>query len=226
MTSGAVRAAILVAVAAFAALEAVAMALYPGGTDWDAHTAGYRFWENYLCDLTQRHAIDGAPNVAGARLATAAMLALTLGLVPFWIAVARLAGTRLARAACALGLASVVGTIAVVFLPSDRFGALHGLAVVVAGVPGLGASALGVATLLAHGPRPRVPGAVGVACLAVAFVDFVLYVRHLATHDLGTPVLPAIQKVALALLVAWMVVVAVARAAAGDPRRAPAQTRP
>jgi hypothetical protein len=220
VTPRAARAAILGAVAAFAALEGTAMAIYSGGTTWDAHTAGYRFWQNYLCDLLRQRALDGAPNAVGARLASAAMLVILLGLVSFWIAFPRVVpGSILARAARVLGLTSVAGVVAVVLLPSDRYGALHGVAVVLAGAPGLTASALAVAALLRHERPPRALGAIGAAWVVAALADFVLYVRHLAAGDLGTPILPAIQKVALGLLVAWMVAVALRLGQTFSPAR-------
>jgi hypothetical protein len=205
-------------VAAFSGLEAMAMHVYPGGTWWDTTATAHRFWENFLCDLEWRVALNGAPNPLGAALAKAAMLLLVLALVPFWLAVPRVfrgasAGER--AAVTAPGLVSAVATVAVVLMPSDRFGALHGAMVIVAGVPGLAAAAMAVRGLALREPRPRVAAWLGGAMLAAAFVDFALYVSHFATHTNGTPLGPALQKVALLLLLAWMVVVAVRSAPAG-----------
>src|ERR1019366_7112935 len=77
--------AILCGVAAFAALETAAMALYPGGTWWNPAARGHRFWQNYLCDLEWRVALNGQTNHWGSRLAQAAMLVLVLTLAPFWL---------------------------------------------------------------------------------------------------------------------------------------------
>jgi hypothetical protein len=206
----AARFAIAASVAAFFALEAPAMVLYHGGTGWDAGAPGYSFWDNYLCDLLRREAIDGAPNAVGATLAAAAMISLLAGLVPFWLELPRLLGarSRIAPLARALGLLSVAGVVGVVLLPSDRFGAIHGLAVVVAAVPGLLASFLAVLGLARHEEAPRVAAAVGAAWLGFAAVDFVFYARHLAAGNEGSPLLPAAQKVALVCLMAWMLAVA------------------
>jgi hypothetical protein len=202
--------AIVCGVAAFAALEIAAMALYPGGTWWDATARGHRFWENYLCDLEWRVALNGQPNPIGSRLAEAALLVLVLALAPFWRAVPRLfaSDARSGGAVRALGLVSVAATVAVVFMPSERFGALHGAMVVVATVPGLVAAGLAVRGLLAGEPRPRLAATIGASMLAVAVVDFVLYVSHLVGHREGTPLVPTLEKVALLLLLAWMVAVA------------------
>ncbi len=203
--------AILLALVVFVGLEAAAMHLYPGGTWWDPAARGHRFWQNFLCDLEWRVALDGQPNALGARVAQAAMLVLVSAFAPFWGIVPRLfvrARTR-ARAVRALGWTSVVGMAAVSLMPSERFGALHAVAVVVAGVPGLTATALATIGLLGGEPRPRIAGWLGAAVLASAAIDFLLYVHTAVRGGPGPPLLPGIQKVALTLLLAWMATVAV-----------------
>jgi hypothetical protein len=186
-----------------------AMCLYPGGTWWDSTTQGYRFWENFLCDLEWRVALNGQPNEVASHLAQTAMLTLAIAFIPFWLAVTRLFDRpRLAVVVRSLGLASVVGTIAVVLMPSDRFGVLHGIAVVVAGLPGLSAAALAVAGLFLGEPQPRIAGWTGASMLVFAVADFALYVSHLIAHTEGTWLTAATQKIALLLLLAWMIVVA------------------
>jgi hypothetical protein len=196
-------------VLAFFALEVPAALLYHGGTWWDTGVPGYSFWANYLCDLLLHDAIDGAPNRIGSRLAAAAMITLLVGLVPFWRAMpALMEKSPLGRWASRLGLLSVAGVVAVVLLPSDRFGPIHGLAVVVATVPGLAASLLAVVGLARHERPPRIAAVAGACWLVSATLDFVFYAHHLVIHSEGTPFLPAAQKVALACLMAWMLAVA------------------
>lgn len=216
--------AILVSVAAFAGLELAAMGLYPGGTWWDSTTRGHRFWENFLCDLEWRVALNGTPNPVGSRLATAAMLVLLVGLAAFWLGVPRVFGRRPPRGTTAvtwLGLTSAAGTIAVVLMPSDRFGALHGAMVLSAGVPGLAATALAVVVLCVGEPRPRIAAWTGASMLAFAVADFGLYAWHFLSHTEGSILGPALQKVALILLLAWMVLVAVRAGGPGDPVETP-----
>jgi hypothetical protein len=187
------------------------MALYPGGTWWNPAARGHRFWQNYLCDLEWRVALNGQTNHWGSRLAQAAMLVLVLTLAPFWLALPRLFRASSSRSGAAvrwLGLVSVAATVCVVFMPSERFGALHGAMVVLACVPGLTAVAVAVAGLARSEPRPRAGAAIGGAMLGVALVDFALYVSHLVGHSEGTPLVPALEKIALILLLAWMLLVA------------------
>lgn len=201
---------IFFSVTGFTLLDLEAMRLYPGGTWWDATARGHRFWENFLCDLEWQVALDGQPNHVGSRFAQAGMLVLVLGFVPFWLAVPRLfaAFARAGTVVRVLGLVSVIGLLAVTFMPSERFGVFHGAAVVVAGVPGLTAAGVAIASLLGGEPRPRVAGWLGAATLGFALVDFGLYVSHLVGRVEGTPLVVQLEKIALVLLLAWMVTVA------------------
>ena len=203
--------AVLATLALFVVLEGAAMILYPGGTCWDPAAHGHRFWENFLCDLEWSVARNGMPNPTGSLLAEAAMILLALSLAPHWILVGRVLrhGTRLGGLVRGLGLASVAGSVLVNLLPSNRFGvALHGAAVVVAGLPGLSATALSVVGLRAAEARPRVSAMLGGALLVVAFADFVLYLGTFVLGGPGPLALPAAQKIALMLLLAWMASVA------------------
>ncbi len=202
--------AILAGVAAFVALEAMAMSLYPGGTWWDAHARGHRFWRNFLCDLEWRVALNGRPNPVGSKLAFAAMAALALGLGPFWFAAARAissGGERtLARAVRASGAVSVGGILVVISMPSDAFGAVHGVAVIAASLLGFVAATLAIVGFIRA--RRRHAACLGVATMVAAVIDLTLYASHFVTRTQDTPLTPGVEKVALGLLLAWMVSVA------------------
>jgi hypothetical protein len=216
--------AILASVGLFVLLEAAAMWLYPGGTWWDSRALGHRFWQNFLCDVEWRVALNGTPNPLGSRLAFAAMATLALGLGPFWWAVARAVaggGRRGVGAAVrASGAASVGGILVVISMPSDAFGAVHGVVVIASSLLGFLATTLAVVGLARAG---RAMAAVlGAATLATAVVDLVLYASHFAAHTQDSPLTPAIEKVALGLLLAWMLAVA----ALGDRTSARADPAP
>lgn len=182
------------------------MHLYPGGTWWDRAAVGHRFWENYVCDLEWEVALGGSPNHLGARVARASVLVLVAGFVPFWLALPVLfpERRRIGRAVRTLGLASVAGLSAVAWMPSDRAGALHAAAVIIAAVPGMAATALAVAGLLGGEPRPRIAGWTGATLLGFAAADLGLYVSHLLRHVEGTPLVVVLEKIAVLLLLAWM----------------------
>jgi hypothetical protein len=208
-TTDAASAAIVAAVVGFVALIVLAMAEYPGGTGWDATTRGSDFWLNYLCDLERSVALNGQPNAFGSALAQAAMLVLASGLLVFWWALPRLfpASPRLGCAVRALGLATLPGMLAVSLLPSDRFPAWHPIAMVLAGLPGLAAAALGVLGM-AREPPLRIATAVGGAAVVTSMVDFVLYVRQFAGVGPGPTALAVLERAALILVLAWMCVIA------------------
>ena len=217
-------AAIVGGIAIFVALEGAAMALYPGGTWWDATVQGHRFWRNYLCDLEWRVALNGQPNPVGSWLAQGAMLVLVLTLAPFWLAAADLFAPSDARAGSAvraLGFVSVGATLAVIFMPSERFGALHGVMVILACVPGFAAAALAVGYQLRGEPRARMAAPIGAATLAVSVVDLGLYASHLVAGVEGTVAVPILEKLALMLLLAWLLVVAKKRQPDRDPVETP-----
>jgi len=205
---GPLAAIVLVAAVAFVLLIVPAMLVYPGGTWMDPSTRGHDFWLNFFCDLLHSHGLNGQPNVVGARFATAAMLVLVVGFWPFWIVNASLVKRPLATPIRVAGTMSVLGLIAVPLTPSDRFGAIHGVAVLLAAVPGLVAAACATAGLASQ-RATRAIGALGAATLVTAAIDSYLYARHMASGGAVTPhALPALQKVAALFLLAWMVGVA------------------
>lgn len=202
------RRSVLAATAAFVALIAFSMRAYPGGTSWDRTTRGHDFWLNYLCDLARPTALNGVPNPIGSALAQTAMIALAIGLVPWWSLVARLAPShaRAGRAMRALGATASVGIVAVVLLPGDRFGALHGFACVAASVPGLAAALLAVVALVRDRAAPRAAATVGLVTLAAGAACFALYVPDVLRITTATAAVAVLERVSLALLLAWMLV--------------------
>lgn len=202
-------AAIVAAEGAFVALLVPAIRAYPGGNDWQQGRRGHDFWLNYLCDLSRGVALNGEPNQRAAALAQAAMTALTLGLVPLWWSLPQFLRSRplLGRMARALGSIAAAGTLAVIWMPSDRFGPLHGIAIMLAGAPGLTALLLAVYGLLREEPAPRLAAVLGGAMLVVAGVDFALYVKYFGI-DAAPVAIPILERIANFLLLLWMGAVA------------------
>lgn len=202
--------AVLAGASTFVVLMSFAMALYPGGTWMNRQARGYDVVRNFFCDLSAAVALNGAPN-PGATYAAVAMVALALALVPFWLLVAfRLRETpRRSAAVRALGLASAVMLPLVPLLPSARYGLLHAAAVLVTSLLGLAAGLAAARGLLASKEARRPHGYLAGATLFAAAVTAVLYVRLVASHALVPHwSLPAMQKIAAMLLLAWLVVTA------------------
>ncbi|HMR11340.1 MAG TPA: hypothetical protein PKA88_36425 [Polyangiaceae bacterium] len=182
---------------AFVACMLTAMALYPGGTWLRPEHVGHAFWENFLCDLLHARALSGADNATGAAFARIGMLCETAALFGVWMAAPMLFPNRKASglAVRSLGLTSALGTVAVILLPSDRFGALHGLAVLLASLPAFGAALVALHALL-RSPQTRPSGLSGSVALAFGVASFALYAR---TQFFSAPLtlwVPASQRVA------------------------------
>lgn len=204
------RKAILAAVVAFVVLAGTSMAAYPGGTSWDPATRGHDFWRNFLCDLVRGTSLGGTPNPIGSAFGKAAMLVLAAGLLPFFVRV-----TTLARGTPRLGLAvritatiAVLAVPAVAFVSGDRFGKLHAVAVVAAGVPGLAACAGAVVALVLDPRAPRDVRWAGVVAAALGIVDFLLYLASLSAHDGGPIAVAVLERLATLALLAWMALAA------------------
>jgi hypothetical protein len=213
--------AIIVTVVGFLLLFAAAARAYPGGTHFDHTSIGHDFWRNTLCDVARTVAIDGAPNASACTLARIAMTLLAVGLGVLFVALPRLfpSRARLGRAVRVLGVATIPFAIAVVFLPTDRFGQLHGLAIFVAGVLGLSTVLLALKGLFSDARVPPLVVALGVVSMSVAAVDLALYLLEFLSGGPAQLAVPILERVATFLLLGWML--AVARAIRATLRVAP-----
>jgi len=135
---------VLAGLAAFVFFTALSAAAYPGGTFCDAHAAGYRFWENFFCDLTQPVTQVGVDNSRARGLAEASFVCFSLALGPFFWVLGAIVGARLGALIRGFGLVSALGTNVIAWLPSVASPFLHQLSVFSAAVPGLLATSLGV----------------------------------------------------------------------------------
>jgi hypothetical protein len=102
---------------------------------------------------------------------------------------------------------SFLGIVAVPLTPSLEHGALHIFAVLAGALPGIAAGVL-ANVLLARSPHRNL-FRLGVALLLASAVDAALYVHHIASTGPPVLALPVIQRVALTLLLAWLIAIAV-----------------
>lgn len=224
--------AIAASIASFVLLAAAAIAAYPGGHSWNTHAPGHDFWRNFLCDLARAIALDGTPNPVGSTLGRAAMLVIGAGLLPFFRHVTRLAhgAPRLGLGARAAGAIAVIAVPAVVFVSGDRYGKLHAVAVVAAGVPGLLACGAAALALQVDRGAPRAVAWAGALALLAAAVDFTLYVASLGSPGPGPVLVAVLERVANVGLLVWMGLAAGARreaaVCAGSPEAAGLDSRP
>lgn len=206
---------VLASLAAFLGLQIAAAAAYPGGTFCDAHVRRYLFWGNYVCDVMQPRAPDGAANAGAALLGTLSFAAIAVGFVPFWWLVGALVGRGAGVAVRILGVLSAAATFVVARVPSGRWPLLHVGAVFTAAIPGLAAAVIGAVALLRAGRR--LAGALGIVTLSVAAVNAAGYGRAVLHGVRCNPSLPVVQKLAALALLAWMTTVAVQGARRAGP---------
>lgn len=197
---------LLITIAVFALLIQLAIQRYPGGTWFDPTAPGHDLFRNFLCDLTQPVALNGRAN-PGVELAKVAMIVLDAGLLCVWLAVPAIcAASSLARWVRGLGAVSFAGIVAVPLTPSLKLGVIHAVAVLAGAIPGIAAGVLANA-MLARSTH-RLLFRLGAALLAVAAIDAAIYAVHTIAGGVPPVALPALQRIALVLLLVWMVAIA------------------
>ena len=209
-SSRAASAVLIPALLSFLLLSALAAEAYPGGTYCEPDASSYRFWGNFLCDLTADITRRGEDNSRAAAFARAAFGVFGVGLVPFFWLLGGL--TARGRAAVrALGVIAGVATLLLAWVPSRAGLFLHAGFVFAATVPGLIAATLGAVAVVRRARKDaamRVIALFAVLALSTAGADAAGYVYALATSADCLAWLPLLQKFAALWVIAWMFSVA------------------
>jgi len=207
--------------AAFITCYAAAIALYPGGTWWDADAEGHSLTRNFLCDLMQTEALNGMPAPIGSPLARFGMFAMLVALASFCAQVAKFESpvSRAGHIAERAGLTGCVLGLAVPIVTSGLWRLGHVVAVVAAFLPSLVAAIAALVVCL------RAPGVswlirvAGIVTLGAGAVDGFAYLFFYTSPVLGlvpesvqarmmiTASLPLFQRVATVSLVTWAMLV-------------------
>jgi hypothetical protein len=204
---------VLAGLLAFVLLTALSAAAYPGGTFCDPNASGYRFWDNFFCDLTQPVTQRGLDNSRSRALAQASFVCFSLALGPFFWVLGGMLAARLGGWIRICGLTSALGTNVIAWLPSAVSPVFHQMSVFTAAIPGLLASVLGVwGSLKPRTSRPevgplRLSGGLGAAALGFGVLDASYYAYAIFVPGCYAW-LPVLQKIAALCLMAWMVSVA------------------
>jgi hypothetical protein len=155
------RGVLLVSLAAFWLLHTLAAFRYSGGTWSNPASPGYAFWDNYLCDVATRTALNGSPN-PGFAAGVASFGFLVILLMALWWVMAiliRRRAPRLAAAVIACGALSCLGVVLIVAFPGTEGRVTpHFFSVLVAAGAGLAATFIPVGCFLAN-PEQRRLGA-------------------------------------------------------------------
>lgn len=198
-------------VALFCGFMLAAMRVYPGGTAFDRTTRGHSFWSNFWCDLRHSVALSGVPNHEASLLAAIGFFSLVVGLLPFWrlLAEETQATPRMQRTIWRLGVLGSCGMALVMLMPSDHFPRLHGTLVTLAGPCGITAAVLGTLEGFRSRSLPALVNLLGLCMLVAALANLTQYARQFWLHTPASELLPAIQKLATALFLSWVVAICV-----------------
>jgi hypothetical protein len=184
----------LLGLLAFLGAGSVATFAYPGGTHWDPQATGFSL-TNFWCDLLRPVALNGADNGVGARAAQIALLALTLGLGPFFsLANAELGLVGWPRRVVLVGAWG--GRIALILVAAGTGrlpSAVHDWAILLGAPLGL----LALCLVIAWSSRlARWLPLLGGAGLALGSWNLLQYAREAALSAPAWPGLPLVQKAA------------------------------
>lgn len=193
---------VLIFMAAGLVLMGIAIHLYPGGSFVDRHCAGHSFWLNFLCDLTNDVALNGAPNVTGSRFARAAMTTFAVSVGAFWLVSPALFPEQ-RRTGRLVRITGVTAALGLGLIPLAT-GPAHAIAIYAVAGPGFVAGIAAFVATLRHGRDRLLVGAAS-AAMASGLVDAVLYARRVADHYQSCPpALPAFQRLGGLLMLLWM----------------------
>jgi len=190
-----------------------AMAWYPGGSWWDPSAVGASLVDTFLCDLMASHTPGGWTNSVGSRFARTGMALLVAALLVTWWLVGALQSesttgrttpTQWRRGARGVGIGGLV-PLAIALATQGAW--LHASVIPAAGLLELVALGLAVADAI-RCPRLHAAGWLGGALGIVVLVGLAFYWPTVWHGELARRGLPAIQKLGVVMLSAWMLAIA------------------
>ena len=180
----------LVGMVLFIGLYIVAALNYPGGSWMISDQEGFNFWNNYLCDLLDRNAINGELNSARF-FARASLGALCVSLLLLWYFLPGLF-TKKGRNVYIMWLAGILALVVTMSLTSGT----HDITVRIAGIFGVIAFISCFVEL--YKAKYFSLFYFGIACLLIFLVNYYIY-------ETGTfrGSLPVIQKATFICFIIW-----------------------
>jgi len=180
----------ILAMVLFILFYVIAALHYPGGSWNDPNHAGFSIWNNYLCDLLDTYAINGALNEARiwSRIALAILCA---GLFYLWYHLPILFAGR-SRGVKIMWWAGMLAFVSTLSLSAKT----HDLSVWISGFLGTAALIALMAELVRNKYKTLYP--LGILCLFVFLMNYGIYESRF-----GIEILPAFQKVTFTLFFLW-----------------------
>jgi len=182
----------LIGIGLFIFLYIIAAIGYPGGSWAVPNQEGFSFWNNYLCDLLDKYAINGELN-SGRYFARFSLAALCSGILLLWINLPRLF-SRKSITKSIMWYSGILSLISTLFLTSGT----HDITVRIAGFFGVIAFISCFIELYKAGHYKLFT--FGVLCLGIFLLNYYIY-------ETGTFIgnLPIIQKITFVSFILWFV---------------------
>lgn len=180
----------VLAMVLFVGLYAVAAFTYPGGSWNDPSHIGFNFWNNYLCDLLDTHAVNGELNPARF-WSRAALAVLCTGLFYLWYHLPILF-TKRGNGVRVMWWAGLLAFCTTLFLSADT----HDISVWISGIIGTIALITLIIELIRNSYTRLYP--LGIICVGVFMVNYGIYETRF-----GIEILPAFQKLTFTLFLLW-----------------------
>ncbi|GAA4937096.1 hypothetical protein GCM10023314_06800 [Algibacter agarivorans] len=186
----------LIGIALFVIFYIIAAIYYPGGSYAAPNRPGFSFKNNYLCDLLDNHAINGAFN--SARIyARIALAILCLSLILLWYYLPKLFN-RKNKAQTIMSIAGMLSMVITLFLASE----VHDIIVRTAGV--FGVTALLIAFIELYNANYYKLLIHGIICLFFFLTNYYIYETEILIDKL-----PVIQKITFLSCMSWFVLLSI-----------------
>ena len=186
----------LIGIALFVIFYIIAAIYYPGGSYVAPNRPGFSFKNNYLCDLLDNHAINGAFN--SARIyARIALAILCLSLILLWYYLPKLFD-RKNKAQTSMSIAGMLSMVITLFLASE----VHDVIVRIAGV--FGVTALLISFFELYKANYYKLLILGIICLFFFLTNYYIYETEILIDKL-----PVIQKITFLSCMSWFVLLSI-----------------
>tara|TARA_R110001592_G_scaffold366_10_gene2153 strand:+ start:34791 stop:35441 length:651 start_codon:yes stop_codon:yes gene_type:complete len=179
-------------IGSFVVFYCIAAIHYPGGSWIEPNTNGFSFWNNYLCDLLDIHAINGEPN-KGRTFAIIALCLLCAGIFFLWSLLPKLFETKniIQKIMRVSGYLSI---FTIIFLALGN----HDIIVRIAGI--FAVIAFISCCLELYRAAYKTLFLLGVVCIFTFLSNYYIY-----ETGMFIKALPVIQKITFALYIAWFI---------------------
>ncbi len=170
----------------------IAALKYPGGSWLFPDQEGFSFWHNYLCDLLDVYAINGAINSARS-FAIVALGFLVAGILALWLYLPKLFKIKNFNQK----VMQISGLASLLTIPFLAFGN-HDIIVRIAGA--FGVIAFISCSIELYKTGRKILFLFGLLCILVFLINYYIYETGLFIRSL-----PVIQKITFVLFITWFI---------------------